>query len=236
MRSHMRFGCEWDSRLVALLLALNHSRALVTAYPPNYSPMQGLQHAARIEPSRLVALGFDDLDALAPDAPAPASELDAVGGARAHGKRESDRHRQAADQQTRLKILRIGSRLVPAEECARRGVGAVGSLFWAAGFNFGRGTAVLEVPSLSWLVVTSAALIFLCASFEPVCDHASVGNLHMPLGSNIHASFYAEPRYIHHDICAPGAVRRAFGGLVFWRGDAHVAAAVAERLRVFRAM
>ena len=62
VRSHMRFGCEWDSRLVALLLALNHSRALVTAYPPNYSPMQSLQDAARVEPSRLVALGFDDLD------------------------------------------------------------------------------------------------------------------------------------------------------------------------------
>ena len=194
VRSHMRFGCEWDSRLVALLLALNHSRALVTAYPPNYSPMQSLQDAARVEPSRLVALGFHDLDALAHDAPAPASDLNAVGGVRAHGKRQSDRHRQAADEQSSVKILRIGSRHVPADECARRGIGAVTSLFWAAGFNFGRGTAVLEVPSLSCPLVTSPALIFLCATFVPLCDRASMGNMHMPLGSNMHASFYAQPR------------------------------------------
>jgi hypothetical protein len=99
---------------VSLHLQLNHTRAIITAYPPHYEPLQGLHqsssheldstHIVRHAPTRLVARGFGDDDG----------------------------------------VLRLGSKEVAADECS--GAWAVPSLFWAAGFNFGRGMVVGEVP------------------------------------------------------------------------------------------
>ena len=58
--SHMRFACGWDAKLVSLHLSLNHSRAIVTAYPPNYELLEGLEHVKYAKPSRLAALGFNE--------------------------------------------------------------------------------------------------------------------------------------------------------------------------------
>ena len=60
--SHTRFGCGWDAKLVALHLSLNQTRAIVTAYPPHYDPLMGLQNLKNLTASRLAALDFDTED------------------------------------------------------------------------------------------------------------------------------------------------------------------------------
>jgi hypothetical protein len=107
--SHSRFACAWDDKLVALHLRLNHTRAILTAYPPDYHPLTPPQ--ALYTPSRLAAKGFDALDG----------------------------------------TLRLRSLDVPWEHCGGGGGGgggggAVASLFWAAGYNFGRSLSVHLVP------------------------------------------------------------------------------------------
>ncbi len=97
--SHSRFACAWDDKLVALHLRLNHTRAILTAYPPDYHPLTPPQ--ALYTPSRLAAKAFDALDG----------------------------------------TLRLRSLDVSWEHCGGGG-GAVASLFWAAGYNFGRGLSV----------------------------------------------------------------------------------------------
>lgn len=101
--SHMRFACEWDAELVSLHLALNRSRAILTAYPPNYEPLDGLEHVKYLNPARLAALGFNEDG-----------------------------------------ILRIGSVELSPRECTDP-CAATPSLFWAAGYNFGRALSLSEV-------------------------------------------------------------------------------------------
>jgi len=138
--SHMRFACDWDTKLVSLHLSLNQSRAIITAYPPNYEPLGSLRHAKALVPSRLAALDFNEDG-----------------------------------------VLRIGSVYLSDAECGCS-CAAAQSLFWAAGFNFGRALSLSEVTydarliDLFWGEELLMALLLWTAGYDfyAPCDASLV--------------------------------------------------------------